>query len=480
MEKEIEKSRAGLTLWEHQERAITNALNGGRGHYAIFHEMGLGKTVSVGHIIRALVLQHKRYLKTLIITPTSVMEGFYRELEKVSPKLHRKAVVVRGAAGKRVKTLQSENLCVYILNPEALVIPSVFRELLNKKFDILVVDECQRFKNPTAKRTKYIHRLADTIQYRYIMTGSPVLNSALDIWGQLRILSVDYVEKSFYLWRLKNFYDANKNKTWKKYPDWQPLPETEKKLSKLLHQVGDFAKKKDVLDLPPLVVTPRYLDMSTEVARHYGEMFRSFMTTLGDSICVTDLVITKLLRCRQILNGILPTEAGIKRIPSEKSFVTRELLEEICVENKHQCVIWADFRDCIADLRYICDSLGLSYGEVVGGQKPKERQDAIDGFAEGRFRVMLGNPQAGGLGIGLQAASYMIYYSKGYNLEHNIQSEARAHRAGSERHKKITRIDLITRGTIEEEIQDALDKKLTMQELLINIKRTNHGNRNRK
>ena len=74
-------------------------------------------------------------------------------------------------------------------------------------------------------------------------------------------------------------------------------------------------------------------------------------------------------------------------------------------------------------------------------------------------RVMIANQGAGGAGINLVEASYSIYYSKGFSLEHDLQSEARNHRGGSEIHDKITRIDLVCPNTIDESINEALSNK---------------------
>ena len=84
--------------------------------------------------------------------------------------------------------------------------------------------------------------------------------------------------------------------------------------------------------------------------------------------------------------------------------------------------------------------------------------------------VCIANQQAGGVGVGLQAASYMIYYSKDYRLESDIQSEARAHRGGSEIHECITRIDLLTKGTIEEDIHQALREKGKLGDIIRGVK----------
>jgi SNF2 family DNA or RNA helicase len=101
----------------------------------------------------------------------------------------------------------------------------------------------------------------------------------------------------------------------------------------------------------------------------------------------------------------------------------------------------------------------------------KARQEAIDSFQnDPSVRVMIANPAAGGVGVTLTAASYMIYYSRDFSLENDLQSEARCHRGGSEAHEKITRIDIVAPGTIDEVILEALERKENLATKILAIR----------
>lgn len=106
----------------------------------------------------------------------------------------------------------------------------------------------------------------------------------------------------------------------------------------------------------------------------------------------------------------------------------------------------------------MCKKLEIQYAELTG--QITDKQSEIDRFQNDRScRVMIASQAAGGTGVNLTEASYMVYYSRGYSLEHDMQSEARAYRGGSEKHKSITRIDLIADGTLDNAVLKALQGK---------------------
>jgi SNF2 family DNA or RNA helicase len=84
-------------------------------------------------------------------------------------------------------------------------------------------------------------------------------------------------------------------------------------------------------------------------------------------------------------------------------------------------------------------------------------------------RVMVASQDAGGTGVNLTAANYMVYYSRGYSLEHDMQSEARAYRGGSERHTSITRIDLVNEGTLDVAVLKALQSKKDLSQDILQL-----------
>ena len=139
------------------------------------------------------------------------------------------------------------------------------------------------------------------------------------------------------------------------------------------------------------------------------------------------------------------------------------------VDGKKKVIIWAVFRENYKMISEVCDKLGIKYTHITGDTKDKE--GSMKAFREDPdIGVCIANQGAGGVGINLVEAGYSIYYSKGFKLEDDLQSEARNYRGGSEIHESITRIDLVTPHTIDELTNDALANKLQVSEHILGWK----------
>jgi SNF2 family DNA or RNA helicase len=141
----------------------------------------------------------------------------------------------------------------------------------------------------------------------------------------------------------------------------------------------------------------------------------------------------------------------------------KELLE-LLEEMEGKVIIWANY---VYDIENIVKTIGQEYGDdsivqYYGAVASKTRQENIEKFQDpkSKVRFFVGNPQTGGYGITLTAASNVIYYSNGYDLEKRLQSEDRAHRIGQE--KSVTYVDIIARKTVDEKIVKALRKKINI------------------
>ena len=167
------------------------------------------------------------------------------------------------------------------------------------------------------------------------------------------------------------------------------------------------------------------------------------------------------MRLHQITCGHLKNDDDtITEIKNNRINSLLELLEE--VEGK--VIIWANY---VYDIKQIVKAIAKKYGEnsivqYYGAVAADVRQKNIEQFQDpnSSARFFVGNPQTGGYGITLTAASNMIYYSNGYDLEKRLQSEDRAHRIGQK--KSVTYIDLIAPKTVDEKIRKALRKKINI------------------
>jgi SNF2 family DNA or RNA helicase len=253
------------------------------------------------------------------------------------------------------------------------------------------------------------------------------------------------------------------------FPDWVAKDGADEEIKSLISHVSVTAKKESCLDLPPLVYTEVDVELSSEQKKLYNSMKKEFIAFCGEKAAVANLAITKALRLQQILSGFLKLEDGSihKCKENPRADTLTELIEDISPNEK--IIVWSIFHHDYELIENILKKLDINYATVTG--LTKDKQAEIDRFeTDPKCRVMVASQSAGGTGINLIQASTMIYYSKNYSLEHDLQSEARNFRGGSEIHKKITRIDLVARGTVDEIVLKALRDKKDLASNIIALK----------
>lgn len=205
-------------LWKHQSDVINRFAN--KSEAALFHEMGTGKTTSAIGWMRWKYREAQVVLPTLILSPIATLENWREEIVRNAP-LHvsTEVVILHGKESKRIKDIEKGK--IVITNPESLDMNDLHAMLVLNGFDIVIVDESHRFKNHQAKRFKRLISISDFAKHRMIMTGTPILNSYLDLWSQFRILDKGQsFTENFYLFREKYFRDQNAG--WKGKPKYFP------------------------------------------------------------------------------------------------------------------------------------------------------------------------------------------------------------------------------------------------------------------
>jgi SNF2 family DNA or RNA helicase len=331
---------------------------------------------------------------------------------------------------------------------------------LNSHNTFMVIDESTTIKNPGAKRTKNIVALGKYAKYRRIMTGSPVTKSPLDLYKQCEFLDEYLLDhSSYYTFRTRYaiMRKANFNgRSVEIVVGYKNLGELSDKLKPFSYRV----LKDDCLDLPKKTFMKRVITLSAEQEKVYKQMKQMALAQLNGKLLTTANALSQLMRLHQITCGHFKANDGSTQVlKNNRLNELTDLLDE--VEGK--AIIWAHYQ---YDVQTILDAIKKEYGEeaVVDyyGKTPnEERQDNIQKFqSDPRCRFLVGTPSTGGYGLTLTAASTMIYYSNGYDLEKRQQSEARIDRIGQE--NPMTYIDIICEDTVDERIVKALRKKINI------------------
>jgi SNF2 family DNA or RNA helicase len=338
---------------------------------------------------------------------------------------------------------------------------------------ILVCDESHRVKSPSAMQSKEIAKLSRLCLYRLNMTGTPMTNSELDLFQQFYILDGGATfGNNFYSFRGKYFEDKNASRrgAHNYFPDWQVRKGSTEAIKAILSKRSFVVRKSECLDLPDMVYKEVEVELSSEQRRAYMEMKEDFLTTLKDAqgnaqTAVGRLAITKGLRLQQIVSGFVTPEDSEEI--SFKDNPRLDALSDLLEDLPSPVIVWASFRRNYKDIAGVCEKLKLSHGFLTGGQSPKDRDQTLEDFRAGKINVLIANQGAGGVGVNLIEAASSIYFSRDFSLEKDIQSEARNYRGGSEIHEKVTRYDLVSRGTIDMDVLKALRGKRDVLEYLL-------------
>jgi len=479
------------TLWKHQIDAIKRSAE--LPNLALFMDTGVGKTRTTIEILRRKYAGEKRILRTLIISPIITLENWKSEFKVFSKVDQRDIIILNGSGKTRVGKIMKwltpagafpQNRIV-VTNYECMQMEEVFELLRAWGPEVLVCDESHRCKNHDSMRAKRVVAIADHCKHKYILTGTPILNTPMDIFNQFRILDGG---KSFgqNFWAFRNKYFEDENASWSGkenyFPKYVPRADSYATFSSIVSSSAIRAIKSQCLDLPPLVRKTIYVELSKEQEKMYSDMKRDYVAYIeekqksGDPLAVVaQLVITRALRLMQILSGYGALDGdedgngkGIHVIKDNPRLAAlTELLEDITPGNK--VIVWACFKQNYIQIKDVCKKLNLGYAEIHG--EIKDKQAEMYRFrTDPTCKVMVANQQAGGVGINLIEASYSIYYSRNFSLEADLQSEARNYRGGSEVHEKITRIDLVAKETIDELIADVLANKLDVATRILSWK----------
>lgn len=323
-------------------------------------------------------------------------------------------------------------------------------ELCNSgKIKMISADECHKFSNSESEQGKQFLRLeAET---EIAMTGTPIMNSPLDLYSVLKWLG--YEQHSF--WQYKTHYCRLGGYGGYEVIGYKNLDELSEKLSTLMLR----RVKEDVLDLPDKIYKTEYVEMSSEQEKVYNEIYSVTVKNI-DLIKKSSNPLSQLIRLRQATGYTGLLSSTIQR--SAKLDRLEELVSEI-VENKEKVIIfsnWTDITSIIAQRLKAYNPL-----MITGQTKDSDRQSIVEEFQNGTPQVIIGTTGAMGTGITLTSASNVIFVDEPWNMALREQAEDRAHRIGQ--NSKVNCIFLITKNTIDERIHSLIEEKGELSDTIV-------------
>jgi len=455
--------------YEHQLTALGTSHN--KENFALFMEMGTGKSkVLIDNI--AMLYDKGKINAALIIAPKGVYRNWEQQELPIHMPEHIMFQIITWSPSTTIKQknslkklfIHNEDLVIFLMNIEAFSTKKgvqIAEKFLLAHWALMAIDESTTIKSPTASRTKSVLKLRALAKYRRILTGAPVTKSPLDLYTQCFFLDPDFLDFSSY-YAFKNRYaimvDRNVGThSFKHVLGYRRLDELNDKLGNFSYRV----LKEDCLDLPEKVYMKRNISLTPEQLKAYVEMKKHAITELKGKRTTATSALAQLVRLHQIVCGHLTHDDGeIRKLKNNRM---KELLE-ILEETDGKVIIWAIYRH---DIKEITKVISGRYGakcveSFFGDTADRDRQDIVARFQDraSDLRFFVGNPKTGGYGLTLTASHTVIYYSNSYDLEIRLQSEDRVHRISQD--KKVTYIDLITEGTVDELIVKNLRSKINL------------------
>lgn len=462
-------------LYKHQIRGANMALRAfgaldaktpGGGFGELF-EMGCGKTLTTIAVAGALYNLGK-IDRVLVVAPTSVCSVWPHDLNQFAT-FPWEARVLLGDKKKRLKALNElENwpfkaLRIAVINYESTHREGIFEALAAYKPDLIVCDESQRIKNPSAAQSKALHKLGDAAPFRMILSGTPVQNNAVDLYSQYRFLDPAVYGANFYAF--KNRYCIMGGYGQHQIVGYRNMDELVDKE----HSVAYRVTKEECLDLPQQTFINRYVQFTDAEQAIYEQLRKSSFLELetGENVTATT-ILTMYLRLMQLTGGFLTADESTrpKQVNTAKLDALADIVDDYVVDAGKKLVIFARFRAEIAAIENLLRLRKIQYGSIYGDVPMEERGKIVEDFQTNPdTKVFVAQIQTAGLGITLHAASTAVFYSYDYNYANYAQALARIHRIGQR--LPVTYIHLVVDGSIDEKILAALENKEDMAKTVV-------------
>ena len=392
-------------------------------------EMGLGKTIQVlAHLLASGPSHH------LIVVPTSLVSSWVTEIDRFAPSLSNQ-VCVNGR-------IPDDSKDIHIISYELL--RRNVNHYIKMHFDTLVLDEAQVLKNDKTQKHKIISQL--DFRHGIIMTGTPIENAVDDVWSYFYIMMPGMRAVHD---RLKRLSDGETN-----------TDSFLKLSSKILNPFILRRTKKEYLkSLPPCTEHNIYINLDKEEQETYKNVHKVFAKAMRDGTSgrVTSIALEALLRLRQtcVSVNLLPPALykGGRKI-STKINLTLEQIEKLGKEDK--MIVFSQFVQALEELEDYLAERNIPFVSLYGNTA--DRETPVKAFQNNMdIKVFLCSIKAGGVGLNLTAADYVLLLDDWWNPAVETQAFSRAHRIGQQ--KPVQVIRLVCKDTVEEKVLELQKQK---------------------
>lgn len=341
--------------------------------------------------------------------------------------------------------------------------------------ECVVLDESTSIKNHTSIRGRAAFTLAKAVPRRIALSGLPNPQDPLDLWSQCRFVEPEEYPLGFpSYYAMKGRYCVMGGYEGREIVAYRHLEEAYEKFGAIAHR----RTKDKCLSLPPVTYVPIDVELTPREKKLYKQMkdealvqleaatasgIKNYIKLEGSERNEIEGVnpLAVMVRLRQLAGGM-----GVAYDGCAKLKVLMEMLETI----PKPVVVWGSFKGEVDAIAAACRKAKYRTGVVDGRTSPAKRKEILKAFAAGDVDVFVGHPQAAGIGVQLQRASTMFWYSNGLSFEHRQQGVDRIHRGGQEA-DRVTVYDLLAKGTLDRSILSALKRKSSVAKAVLDSPR---------
>lgn len=420
-------------------------------------DMGLGKTVQTIACMEHLFTGCSQPAPALVVVTTSLLGNWQSEFKRFAPG--RKTVILHGS--------NRDSLRETILPGDVVLTTyaTLARDLawhLKQEYLVAVIDEASLIRNPDTDHSKAVAKL--NARSRIALTGTPVENSARDLWAIFRFIQPGWLGSR------KDFAERYE----------QPLqsPDTSARTGQLLRlKTSPFTlrrtKQQVAPELPSKILIDEFCTLSTDQSTLYREIQREGQKRIdeirdsGQNAAARMQVLTTLLRLRQACCDLaLFDSEKLKALPIPRRSAKLERLLEITeqsISSGSRLLVFSQFRTQLIEIESQLQALGIPSLRLDG--QTRNRAELVERFqSPDGPPVFLISLKAGGYGLNLTAADVVVHFDPWWNPAAEAQATDRAHRIGQT--KPVTVFRLLTRGTVEEKVIELQSSKKALAESL--------------
>ena len=413
-------------------------------------DMGLGKTLQA----LALILLRAPNGPTLVVAPTSVCTNWIAEAERFAPTLKIKLF----GPGERADMIEQAGAFDVIVASYGLLQNEAL-QFTKKRWHTIVMDEAQSFKNAATRRSQVVMALQG--DFKMVATGTPLENHLGELWNLFRFINPGLLGTA-------DQFQLRFAGPIEKAQDKRAESAARARLKRLTQPFILRRTKSQVLtELPPRTEIVLPVELSPEETALYESLRREALDKLASLEAPQSqksiAILAEMMRLRRACCNPELVAPGLG-IASSKLATFAHLVEGL-LENRHKVLVFSQFVDHLSLIRKHLDAREIRYQYLDGSTPMQERKKRVDAFQAGEGDLFLISLKAGGVGINLTAADYVIHMDPWWNPAVEDQASDRAHRMGQLRPVTIYR--LVARHTIEEGIVDLHRHKRDLADSLL-------------